>query len=119
MIRNRSWRNSLLLTYTKSEAFVPADLEEQLFAGIQQHENKTRLLKSRWVKYSPLAAAIGLVASIFWFSAQSYKKQKMTDEQRFAIMEQALMEVSYGLQPQEEQDLLVLFQDDNLEIVVD
>jgi hypothetical protein len=34
-------------------------------------------------------------------------------------MEQALMQMSFGVQPPDDRELLVLFQDDNLEIVVE
>lgn len=107
----------LAFGFYKQEAIVPDGLEEQLFAGIEDQEHKSRFLRSRWLKYSSIAAAV-VVASVFWFSHRSANSVRMTDDERFAIMEQALMQVSNGLQPQSEQDLLVLYQDDQLEIVV-
>lgn len=109
----------LVFSFYKTAAEVPAGLEEQLLAGIQQHDNKTRTLKTRWRKYGSIAAAVCLFASVFWFTTQNNRKQGLTDDEQFAIMEQALMEVSFGMQPPENEELLVLFQDENLEIVVE
>lgn len=108
----------LAFGFYKQETIVPEDLEARLFEGIEKRNNKTRFLGSRWLQYSSIAAAVALAASIFWFSNHTSNAVKMTDDERFAIMEQALMQVSNGLQPQSEQDLLVLYQDDQLEIVV-
>jgi hypothetical protein len=113
----------LLFRYYKQEAFVPDDLEEKLFAGIREHENTRKhrgmTLKSRWLKYSSIAAVVCLFASVLWFSGRNPQDTGLTDEQQFAIMEQALMQMSFGVQPPDDRELLVLFQDDNLEIVVE
>ena len=108
-----------LFDYYKNEASVPDNLENQLFIGIQEHENKMKILKTRWLKYSSIAAVVCFFASVFWFSNGNQNKKGLTDEQQFAIMEQALMQVSFGVQPPDDQELLVLFQDGNLEIVVE
>lgn len=106
----------LAFGFYQQESTVPDGLEEQLFEGILEHEQKSRFLRSRWLKYSSVAAAV-IVASIFWFSHQSPDQTKLTKDEQFAIMEQALMQVSNGLQPQDDKDMLVLYQDDQLEIV--
>jgi hypothetical protein len=113
----------LLFGYYKQEAFIPDDLEEKLFAGILEHENTQKqrgiTLKNRWLKYSSIAAAVCLFVSVLWFSGRNSPEAGLTDEQQFAIMEQALVQMSFGVQPTDNKELLVLFQDENLEIVVE
>ena len=113
------WDEQLIFDYFSNEAFVPDGLEEQLFAGIQKQEGKNKMLKDHWLKYASLAAAVCLFASVFWFSGRDSKDTGLTEEQQFVIMEQALMQASFGVHPADNKELLVLFQDENLEIVVE
>ncbi|HKJ41540.1 MAG TPA: hypothetical protein VKA27_05565 [Sunxiuqinia sp.] len=107
----------LAFGFYQQENTVPEGLEDQLFKGIQDQEHRTRFLRNRWLKYSSAVAAVALAVSIFWFSHQSPNQVKLTKDEQFAIMEKALMQVSNGLQPQDDKDMLVLYQDDQLEIV--
>jgi len=110
----------LLFNYYKTEAAAPDDLEEKLFAGMMAHETTSKPVnKIRWLKYVSVAAAVCLFASVFWFTQQNQKHAGLSEEQQFAVLEQALMQVSFGVQPPEKQEVLLLFQDDNLEIVVE
>lgn len=107
-----------IFEYFGEESFVPKNLEAQIFDNIQIKNNQPRIIRMAWFRYSSIAAAVCLFASIFWFTMKSQPTGEMSEEQQFAILEQALFEVSSSVNPAQNDDLLVLFQDENLEIVM-
>lgn len=109
----------LAFDFYKEEAKVPNNLEERLFAGIQKREDKPKVIQMNRFRYGSIAATFALVASIFWFASRQSGRAELSNEEQFAIMEEALMEVSFGVQPSQKDELLVLFQDENLEIIAE
>ncbi len=102
-----------LFSYYSAGATLPAGLEESLFNAI---EEKTRKKNNRIRIYSisSVAAAFLTVVSLY----TGYLREKRT-EKEFFIMEQALARISESLQPDtEDSEMLVLWVDDNVEIIV-
>ena len=94
---------------------VPDDLEESLMNGLTEHQNKNKV-KRMWIYRIASAAAVLLIALTVFLSYQAQKNAKM--ESQFFVMEQALYHVSESIQPEEENEMLVLWVDENVEIII-
>lgn len=109
-----------MFAYFANEAQVPDNLEETLFAGIQQHEQKRRNLGGRRIAmWSAVAAVLVLFFSVFSLQKTENSGLSLSEEAQFALLEQALGQVSYSLQPSEDDDLVVVFQDKNIEMIME
>lgn len=99
--------------YYARESELPDGLEEEIFRGVEE-EVKKRGLRFRIYRLTSAAALLaGLITLLAGY--QSHRKS----EQQFLLMEQALYQVSNSLQPgAEEPEMLVLWVDDNVEIIV-
>ena len=62
------------------------------------------------------AAAVLLIAFSIFFGYKTRKNARI--EHNFLVMEQALYKVSESIQPEEEQEMLVLWVDENVEIII-
>lgn len=69
-----------------------------------------------WIYRISSAAAVLLIALTVFLSYQAQKNAKM--ENQFFVMEQALYHVSESIQPEEENEMLVLWVDENVEIII-
>ena len=108
-----------IFEYFEHQAYVPKNVEDQIFEKIQNRNSQPKIIRMAWFRYTSIAAAVCLFASIFWFTMNNQNVEELSEEQQFAILEQALFNVSNSVQPPPDDDLLVLFQDENLEIVMD
>lgn len=101
--------------FYKKESELPAELEENIFNAIvtKQHKKKTT---TRWI-FSLVSAAAVLILVVGVYLDFREKRQREI-ENRFIVMEQAFARVSETLQPQEPQDMLVLWVDNNVEIII-
>ena len=104
-----------LFGYFKNESFVPDDLEESLFSGLTEKNRKTKIMKIRFFSIVSAAAAVVIIVSIF-LNLQTKKNTLM--ENNFLVMEQALYQVSESIQPEEEKEMLVLWVDNDVEIII-
>ena len=101
--------------YFQKESFVPGDLETSVFAQLTEHQNKTKIRKIRLYSIISSAAIIAVILSVFLnFQA----KEKARIENNFFVMEQALFQVSESIQPVEQEEMLVLWVDDDVEIII-
>ena len=101
--------------YFQKESFVPGDLEASVFAQLTEHQNKTKIRKIRLYSIISSAAVIAVILSVFLnFQA----KEKARIENNFFVMEQALFQVSESIQPAEQQEMLVLWVDNDVEIII-
>ncbi len=107
-----------IFEYFEQEAYVPENLESQIFENIQNISNRSKIVRMAWFRYTSIAAAVCLFASVFWFTTKNQRAGELSQEEQFAILEQALFEISNSVQPAQNDDVLVLFQDENLEIVM-
>ena len=114
---NRFPEEKDIFEYFEEEAYVPENLKAQIFDRIKNKNNRSKIIRRAWFKYSSIAAAC-LFALMSWFNMNSQRTGEMSIEQQFTILEQALFEVSNSIQPAQDDDLLVLFQDENLEILM-
>ncbi|SHF53924.1 hypothetical protein SAMN05444274_106118 [Mariniphaga anaerophila] len=101
--------------YFENEAVLPDDLEESVFKSIQAGNRKERKRKYRIYSVTSVAASVLVILSIF-LNVKEQKHKKMEDN--FLVLEEALFAVSKSIQPEEEKDMLVLWVDDNVEIII-
>lgn len=94
---------------------IPDDLEESLMEGLVERQNKNKV-KRMWIyRISSAAAVLLVVLTVFL----GYRAQRNAEiENQFFVMEQALYQVSESIQPEEENEMLVLWVDENVEIII-
>jgi len=104
-----------IFCYFQKESFVPGDLEALIFAQLTEHQNKTKIRKIRLYSIISSAAVIAVILGVYLnFQA----KEKARIENNFFVMEQALFQVSESIQPVEQEEMLVLWVDDDVEIII-
>ena len=101
--------------YFQKESFVPGDLEASVFAQLTEHQNKTKIRKIRLYSIISSAAVIAVILSVY---INFQAKEKARIENNFFVMEQALFQVSESIQPVEQEEMLVLWVDDDVEIII-
>ena len=101
--------------YFQNESFVPKDLEETIFSGLTEKQHKSKILKIRLLSISSVAASIIIFLSIY-LNFQAEKNARI--ETSFLVMEKALFQVSESIQPVEQEEMFVLWVDDNFEIII-
>ena len=94
---------------------VPIDLEEALFAGIKQKEQKSNTRRLWIYRLTPVAASVLIIIGSF-LGIKADRIRKMENE--FFIMETALYQISESIQPVEQDELMVLWVDENVEIII-
>jgi hypothetical protein len=101
--------------YFRNEAAIPDGLEESVFESIREKGGK-RKSRRMWIIFvSSAAASVLIVVSIF-LGIRAEKIQKMENE--FFVLEEALFRISESIQPEEQNEMLVLWVDENVEIIV-
>lgn len=93
---------------------TPDDLEETLFAGVQK-KTRQKTLRTRIISSFSTAAVVLILLGVY-LNFRTRQNAKINNE--FLVMEQALFQVSENLQPEPQQDLLVLWVDENVEIII-
>lgn len=101
--------------YFKDESFVPEDLEASIYRQLTDKQQKSRTLKIRIFRISSIAASILIILSIY-LNLQAEKNARI--ENNFLVMEKALFQVSESIQPAEQEEMLVLWVDDDVEIII-
>ena len=101
--------------YFNYKGMVPEDLEGSIYIGITEKINKSKLLRIRLISISSAAAVILIFMSIY-LNFQTEKKAAM--ENNFLVMEKALFQVSESIQPKEQEEMLVLWIDNDVEIII-
>ncbi|MFV0269638.1 MAG: hypothetical protein ACK5HT_21155 [Draconibacterium sp.] len=103
-----------MLDFLGQEAVLPDGLEEELMGAIEKRRN--RLFKIRRLTSMGSAAAVILIVLTVFLDVRNKRISKMEND--FRMMEQALLQVSESLQPEEQKQMLVLWVDDDVEIVI-
>lgn len=101
--------------YFSHEATVPDGLEESVFESIREKERKSKNRRIWIYSFTSVAASVLIVLSVF-LGNRADKNQKMENE--FFVMEEALFRISESIQPEEQDEMLVLWVDENVEIIV-
>lgn len=113
--KGRTSPESDAFAYYEKEGQIPETFEDELFNSVLSRE-KERRRKIRYIKViGAVAASLAIVISIF-LDVKIKRQRDM--ENRFATMEQAMYQVSETLQPQEQDNMFVLWVDDNVEIII-
>ena len=101
--------------YYQNESFVPDDLEESIFSKLEGKQRKGKTLRMRMYSFVSAAAVILVILSIYI----DFRKTRNTQiENDFFVMEQALFQVSESIQPDEQEEMFVLWVDNNVEIII-
>lgn len=101
--------------YFSERKKIPDNLEESLLSVINEEKNKEKSLRMRLYSAISAAAVILIVVTVF-LNVRSNRNARLESE--FLVMEQALSQVSEVFQPEPSEELLVLWVDDNVEIIV-
>ena len=101
--------------YFEKESAIPDDLESSLFLGVEAVQTKRKERKMRWYSITSAAAVVAIVVTVF---INVRNNHKMKIENDFLVMEQALFQVSESLQPEEQDEMFILWVDDDVEIIV-
>ena len=105
-----------IFSFYKAESKVAEGLEADMFAGIETHVTKKNFKRRRLYSAISAAAVVLVVVSVF-LNVRSNRKAQMLED--FMVMEQALLQVSESLQPDPEpEEMLVLWVDDDVEIIL-
>ncbi|QIA09843.1 hypothetical protein [Draconibacterium halophilum] len=105
-----------IFSFYDIESVVPEGLEEDLFAGIEKQAFKKKSIRMHFYSVISAAAVVLIVLTVF-LDVRNKKQTKLEDQ--FFVMEQALFQVSESLQPEPEpDDMLVLWVDDDVEIII-
>lgn len=106
----------MVFEYFKNEASLPQGLEEEIFASVLEKQQKKKSIRLKL--YSSVSAvAVVLILLTVYLDFRSNKRTQMEDD--FFIMELALFQISESLQPPAEQEkMLVLWVDDDVEIII-
>lgn len=101
--------------YFESKSNIPADLEENIFTNLESDEKRRKTIRMRLYSLSSAAAIIIIFLSVYL----DFRDTKNTQlENNFFIMEQALFQISESLQPDVQEEMLVLWVDDDVEIII-
>lgn len=103
-----------MLDFFMQEAVLPDGLEDELMRAIDKR--RTRSFKIRRLTSMGSAAAVILIVLTVFLDVRNKRISKMEND--FRMMEQALLQVSESLQPEEQKQMLVLWVDDDVEIVI-
>lgn len=104
-----------MMEYFSLMAKVPENLKEQIFASVMQTQTKGRTLKMLIYKIAAVAAVLAVVISVY-FGFRSAENKRL--EKEFYVMEQALSQVSKSIEPQEQEEMIVLWVDNDVEIII-
>ncbi len=104
-----------IFEYYRLENTVPGNLEETIFSGIENELHRKKINKIRLYSLPSAAAVILVLLSVY---IDFRKEQNAKIENDFFVMEQALFQVSKSIQPEEQEEMLVLWVDDNVEIII-
>lgn len=102
-------------SFYKSEAGIPDGFEEEIFKAIQNKEKRRIHIKRSLYSISSIAAMLVLVLSIY-LNIRNKKTKEL--ENNFFVMEQAMYQVSESIQPQEEEEMFVLWIDEDTPIII-
>lgn len=105
----------VMFSYFSAMAKVPENLENDLFDVVTKKQVKTKTLKMQIYRIVSVAAVFALIVSVY-LGIRSAENKKT--EREFAMMEKALFQVSESIQPQEQEEMIVLWVDDEVEIII-
>lgn len=105
-----------IFSFYEKETHIPDGLEEDVFAGFEKSIQSKKPIRMRLYSAISAAAMVLIILTVYL----DFKKQKRIEmEDNFFVMERALFQVSESLQPApEKDDMLILWVDDDVEIII-
>src|SRR5690606_21280260 len=94
---------------------VPENLEESLFSAIKKEKEKHAGRKLFLYRLTSVAASVLLIFGLY-MGIRADQARKMEND--FFVMEQALYQISDVIQPEEQNDMLILWVDENVELII-
>jgi hypothetical protein len=104
-----------VFSYFQNESYVPGDLEESILSKLEEKQQKGKTFKTRMYSIISAAAVILVILSVY-LDLRKTRNEKLEND--FFVMEQALYQVSECLQPEEQEEMMVLWVDNNVEIII-
>ena len=104
-----------LFGYFESGNRVPSDLEDQLIEFIGLEKARTTTIRMKILRIASAAAVLILLASAF-FTARYARNSRLENE--FSVMDPDLFQVSASLSTEHGDELLVLWVDNDVEIII-
>ena len=105
-----------MFLFFESEGNIPGDLEESLMKSLERHRQSSgRIRHLRRYSIASAAAIIILILSIY-MDSRYQRKVKMEND--FFVMENALFQVSQSLQPEEQKEMMILWVDEDVEVII-
>lgn len=101
--------------YFDKKNSIPADLETDIFANLEKNTKKRKSIRMRLYSLSSAAAIIIILLTVY-IDFRNTKNTKMEND--FFVMEQALFQISESIQPDVQEEMMVLWVDDNVEIII-
>ena len=101
--------------YFNAAGAVPEDLEAQIIAHVEKTTKRTKTIRMRLFSIASAAAVIVILLGVY-IDLRETRKAKIEND--FFTMEQALYQVSESIQPEKQEELLVLWVDDDVEIII-
>ncbi|HPF50466.1 MAG TPA: hypothetical protein PK335_02770 [Draconibacterium sp.] len=105
-----------MFLFFESEGNIPGDLEESLMKSLERRRQSSgRIRHLRRYSIASAAAIIILILSIY-IDSRYQRKVKMEND--FFVMENALFQVSQSLQPEEQKEMMILWVDEDVEVII-
>lgn len=105
-----------MFRFFESQIHVPEDIEDQLVEGLEtQLRANRRTRRLRWYSLSSTAAVLILLLTVY---IDFRHQRKVQLENEFLVMEQALFQVSHSLQPEDQKEMMILWVDEDVEIII-
>ena len=104
-----------VFSYFQKEGTVPEDLEESIISKLEEKQQKGKTIRMRIYSAVSAAAVVLIILTVYL----DFRKTRNTElENQFFVMEHALYQVSETIQPDEQEEMIVLWVDNNVEIIV-
>ncbi len=104
-----------VFAFFEEEKKIPENLDETVFLKLDEKLRKGKRIRMQVLRALSAAAAIVVIISAYTTIKNSRNKQLNNE---FFTMEQALYQVSESIQPEEQEDMLILWVNDNVEIII-
>lgn len=94
---------------------IPDNLENEIFDSVMLNNDKGRSIRMNIYRIASVAAMLAVVVTAYLgFRAAENKRI----EKEFLVIEQALLQVSKSIEPQEQEEMIVLWVDNDVEIII-
>ena len=113
--KNAAPEEKVIFSFYRKESSIPEGLENRIFRNIEKNSGTSKIIKMRWFRVASVAATV-LILLAAYLGYREVRKAKI--ENQFFVMEQALYQVSQSIQPEEQEEMLVLWLDDDVEIII-